>query len=177
MIEHRLIEKMIALIKEKNERAGETGKIDPHFVDAALDFIGIYADRTHHGKEEDILFRELDKKELSDADRKVMDELVEEHAFGRKITAELAGANGRYRAGDETALAEIGERLNILVEFYPRHIQKEDEVFFPALRNYLSEEEEQRMLEEFWEFDRRMIHEKYRKVVEAYRGVAGGVRG
>jgi hypothetical protein len=39
-------------------------------------------------------------------------------------------------------------------------------VFFPSSRNYFSDEEDQAMLEEFWEFDRKMIHEKYKSVVE-----------
>ena len=39
-----------------------------------------------------------------------------------------------------------------------------DKVFFPALRAYLTEDEEGAMLAEFREFDRRMIHEKYRAV-------------
>jgi hemerythrin-like domain-containing protein len=52
------------------------------------------------------------------------------------------------------------------VDFYPKHIEKEDKVFFPASRAYFSEEEDQTMLAEFWEFDRLMIHEKYQSVVE-----------
>jgi hypothetical protein len=31
-----------------------------------------------------------------------------------------------------------------------------------------SEREDQTMLDEFWEFDRKMIHEKYISVVEAF---------
>jgi hypothetical protein len=31
----------------------------------------------------------------------------------------------------------------------------------------LSDEEDDAMLQEFWEFDRKMIHEKYMSVVEA----------
>ncbi len=31
---------------------------------------------------------------------------------------------------------------------------------------YFSREEQDRMLQEFWEFDRRLIHEKYISVVE-----------
>jgi hypothetical protein len=30
----------------------------------------------------------------------------------------------------------------------------------------LTDEEDQAMLEEFWEFDQKMIHEKYKSVVE-----------
>jgi len=34
---------------------------------------------------------------------------------------------------------------------------------------YLSEEEEQSTLMEFWEFDRKMIHEKYETLVQELR--------
>lgn len=36
---------------------------DSVLVDIALDFIRAYADRTHHGKEEDLLLQELKKEE------------------------------------------------------------------------------------------------------------------
>jgi hemerythrin-like domain-containing protein len=75
-------------------------------------------------------------------------------------------ANTRYRNGEAAALAEVSSRLETLVSFYPKHIEKEDKVFFPASRAYFSDEEDQGMLSEFWEFDRQMIHEKYKTIVE-----------
>ena len=39
-------------------------------------------------------------------------------------------------------------------------------VFFPAARAYFTDKEDQVMLAEFWEFDRKMIHEKYKSVVD-----------
>ena len=166
MIEHRLIERMISLIRDALIRIESTHKVDPLFVDTAVDFIRMYADRTHHGKEEDILFRDLNKRPLSAEDRRVMNELIEEHVFGRKTTRALVEANERYRTGDESALADIVKRLHALVEFYPKHIEKEDKIFFPASRAYFKEEEDQAMLSEFWKFDREMIHVKYKAVVE-----------
>ncbi|MFH2011272.1 MAG: hemerythrin domain-containing protein [Pseudomonadota bacterium] len=173
MIEHRLIERMLVLVKDALKKIQSTGKIDPHFVDATVDFIRIYADRTHHGKEEDILFRELDKRALSVEDKKTMYELIEEHVFGRQTTKALVDANTRYRNGDQTALTEVTERLQTLVEFYPKHIEKEDKVFFPAARAYLTDTEDQAMLAEFWEFDRNMIHEKYKLLVEELKKSRG----
>ena len=167
MIEHRLIERMIAKIEAELQSIAETGNTDPVFIDVAVDFIRTYVDRTHHGKEEDILFRDLSKKHLSDTDRTVMDELVQEHVFGRKTTGELVDANSRYRGGHKSALTVIAEKLRTLGEFYPKHIEKEDKVFFPAAMGYFSEQEQKSMLDEFWEFDRKMIHEKYKSVVEA----------
>jgi hemerythrin-like domain-containing protein len=170
MIEHRLIERMLVIIQERLVQAIKTRKIDPLFVDTAVDFIRVYADRTHHGKEEEILFRDLDKKGLSEADRRVMNELIEEHAFARSITEELVEANTRYRNGDSAALEDIARSLHTLADFYPKHIEKEDKVFFPASRAYFSEAEDQAMLDEFWEFDRKMIHEKYTSVVAGLEG-------
>jgi len=166
MIEHRLIERMLANVKNLLVQVGQTQKIDPLLVDKAVDFIRTYADRTHHGKEEDILFRDLNNKELSEIDRRIMNELIEEHVFGRKTTKALVEANTRYRNGDSSALGEIVSCLNTLVDFYPKHIEKEDKVFFPAARAYFSETEDQTMLAEFMDFDQKMIHEKYKSVVE-----------
>ena len=165
MIEHRLIERMISVIQDMLARVEKAQTIDPLFVDKVVDFIRIYADRTHHGKEEDILFRDLNYKDLSDEDLRVMNELIEEHVFGRKTTKALVEANTRYRNGDTSALGEVVGCLRTLVDFYPKHIEKEDKIFFPASRTYFSEAEDQAMLAEFWEFDRKMIHEKYTLVV------------
>ncbi len=170
MIEHRLIERMLSVIKGVLANIESRHKVDPFFVDIAVDFIRVYADRTHHGKEEDILFLGLNKKALTSEDSQIMKELIEEHVFGRQTTKALVEANTRYRNGDETALADITANLKTLTEFYPRHIEKEDKVFFPSSRTYFTDEEDQALLAEFWEFDRNMIHEKYKSLVEGFEG-------
>jgi hemerythrin-like domain-containing protein len=166
MIEHRLIERMIELIRREAARVRDTKEINPIFIDNAVDFVRVYADRTHHGKEEDILFRDLARKDMTSEEKRIMNELIEEHVLGRKTVSELVDAKKRHFAGDNSALEIVVEKLEFLVSFYPRHIEKEDKVFFPAMMKYLSVEEQDRMLAEFWEFDRNMIHEKYRRLVE-----------
>ena len=166
MIEHRLIERMITLIEQKIEEIQTTDQVDPLFIDTVVDFIRIYADRTHHGKEEDILFKKLENKRMSDQDRRIMDELVGEHVLGRKTTKELVEANFKYRNGEKHALTVIISKLRKLVDFYPKHIDKEDKIFFPAYMKYISDEEDQLMLKDFYDFDREMIHEKYKFVLQ-----------
>lgn len=168
MTEHRLIERMISAIELDLARIRRSGKADPLLIDTTVDFMHAYADRTHHGKEEAIFFRDVAKKPLSEYDRRILDELIEEHNFGRKITGELVEANNRYRNGDEDALPFIASRLQTLVTFYPEHMGKEDKTFFPAATQHLSHEEQQTILVAYWEFDRKMIHEKYRMVVESF---------
>lgn len=162
MIEHRLIEKLMPLLRRATEAARREGRIDPAFVEFALDFIRVYADKCHHGKEEDILFRALDRKALAPDHRAVMDELVEEHGVGRKAVGELREAVGAYRKGDAAALATVVGRLEWLADFYPVHIDKEDKRFFLPVMDYFSAEERDALIEEEAEFDRKFIHEVYR---------------
>ena len=166
MIEHRLIERMLGLVERESERV-RSGRVDSVFIDTVVDFIRTYADRTHHGKEEDILFSELAKKPLSQADAAAMAELVEEHKTARRTTGELVKANADFLAGREESRAVILEKLQFLTSFYPRHIAKEDKAFFPGTEKYFTAAELETMLARFNDFDRRMIHEKYERVYEA----------
>ena len=72
MWEHRLIEKMLTAMMRHMDQVEKTRKVNPLVIDMAVDFIRVYADRTHHGKEEEILFRDLAKKDLP-ADLKNID--------------------------------------------------------------------------------------------------------
>lgn len=168
MWEHRLIEKMLASFLWHIDKIEKSKKVNFTVIDMAVDFIKTYADRTHHGKEEEILFRDLAKKKLTPELKKIMQELLEEHVWGRKTTAGLVVAKEKYLSGDENKLTEIIDLARQLANFYPRHIEKEDKHFFYPCQEYFTKEEQEKMLVEFWEFDRKMIHEKYNKVYEEY---------
>lgn len=176
MTEHRLIERLMPLIRRATEDARREGRIDPSFVAFALDFIRTYADRCHHGKEEDILFRALDRKALAPAHRAVMDELVAEHREGRRVVGELREAAEEYRGGEREALARVVDRLDILADFYPAHIEKEDQHFFLPAMDYLNPAEREALIVEEREFDQRFIHDLYRERLAAWAG-GGAARG
>ena len=167
MWEHRLIERMLHSVEAKIEQINSKSSFEPILIDIVVDFIRTYADRTHHGKEEDILFRELRKKTLSDEHNRIMNELVEEHVFARKIVGRLMKAKEEFLKGNSETLPEVIDCLKTLTEFYPRHIEKEDKHFFYPILKYFSKEEQDAILAEFYEFDRMMIHEKYNKIVDS----------
>jgi len=166
MIEHRLIERMVALLGGVLETMKKKMEVNTDLINAGVDFFRTYADRTHHGKEEEIFFRDLSMKELSAEARKMMERLIQEHIWARQAVMKLAAANTRYVRGDRDALKDATYELEKLVKFYPMHIEKEDKEFFLPVMKYFSVQEQNAMLEEFWKFDQSMIHEKYRKMVK-----------
>jgi hemerythrin-like domain-containing protein len=166
MVEHRLIERMISLMKKELEQINKRGKADTDFLLTTVDFIRTYADRTHHGKEEDILFRDLAKKKMSQIHTKTMNELIEEHIQARKMVRSLVDARDNYLKGNGESLEELAILVRQLIDFYPAHIEKEDKHFFYPCLEYFSKKEQEDMLNEFWDFDKKLIHEKYRGIVE-----------
>jgi len=142
MWEHRLIEKMLVSMMTQIDTIEKSSKVNPLVIDVAVDFIRMYADRTHHGKEEEILFRDLAKKNLTTELTKIMQELLDEHVWGRKMTASLVAAKDKYlQHGDEDNLTEIIRLARVLGNFYPKHIEKEDKHFFYPCQEYFSNDE------------------------------------
>lgn len=170
MWEHRLIEQMVDLLRGEIDRITSRKTVNVILIDQAVDFFRTYADRTHHGKEEEILFRDLAGKKMSPEHRAVMEELIREHVHGRELVRKLVEAKDLHVNGYTEALPHIARELKALVDFYPRHIEKEDKRFFFPCLEYLTQAEQDRMLGEFRAFDRNMIHEKYRGVVENFLG-------
>lgn len=138
------------------------------FIDTAVDFIRTYADATHHGKEEDILFREMKKKQMSKEHTDQMNDLINDHKISRKMTRELVAAKEKWLKGEQSAFPTILEKLEFITNFYPVHIAKEDKNFFLPIMKYFSKAEQEAMLEEGRVFDRKMIHKKYDKTVTEF---------
>lgn len=167
MWEHRLIEEMLKKVEKEIGNIRQKHQLNSVYIDTVVDFIRIYADRTHHGKEEDILFKALEGKPLTAEHKRIMEELIAEHVYSRQTVARLVAAKEQYMSGQETMLNEVVDILLKLASFYPEHINKEDKNFFFPVMEYFTADEQQEMLKAFGEFDRKMIHEKYRKVVDS----------
>jgi len=168
MTEHRLIDRVVADVTleleqiERGERA-----IDPEYIDTVVDFIRSYADRCHHGKEENLLFLELLTKPLPEQVEDAMRMLVDDHIWARAKTGALVAATARYRAGDKGAAEDINDAINKLLHFYPIHIEKEERSFFKMAIEQFTAEEREAMLVRFRAFERLMpVQEKYLDVVE-----------
>lgn len=165
MAEHRMIQKMIAQMREQGARMEALQTVNAAFLGAAVDFMQNYADRCHHAKEESILFHDLAKKPLPAPTRQVLGELFDEHVQVRAGVEELAAARQEHIEGRPEAWRKVTERIRVLVTLYPAHIRKEEVQLFAPAMDILSPQEQQDMIEKFHEADRRQIHERYARLV------------
>ncbi len=141
--EHRWILRWAAVIPRLVAELDLARAEDRQTVLAGVDFIRHYADRRHHGKEEDILFRYFD----SGLD--VLQTMLTDHAAGRAhVRAIEAGVAARDGAA-------VREHLLAYAALIREHIRKEDDVLFPWLDRQLLDSQVGQMYAQFLDADRR----------------------
>ena len=169
-LEHRVIERVMRILEARSMSINQGEGVDRVFAHRVVDFLSVYADRVHHGKEEEILFRELDDCALSAEHRRMMEELVREHVEMRRLTAELRSAVAGWPEGGEEALNKLSEPIGALTNTYPTHMRREEEEFFPVISSYLGQEDLLAVLDTMAAHDRAMIHEKYGGLADEWEG-------
>lgn len=92
-------------------------------------FIRLYADALHHGKEEDLLFPELEGVGMSRQSGPIA-VMLHEHEQGRAYAKAMADALEPARSGDEVAHRRLTNAALGYVALIRGHILKEDRVLF-----------------------------------------------
>ncbi len=122
--EHLLIKRLLALLPRLAADLGsEEGA---GLALSGLDFIRNYADKYHHAKEEEILFKYFDP------DLEVIKTMLKDHAAGR---GHVKGAAEALAAKDAAAAAA---HLLAYRDLLSEHIKKEDEILYPWMDRNLS---------------------------------------
>jgi hemerythrin-like domain-containing protein len=167
--EHRLILRMIDLV-EHNTRLAEAGEFDDwqFFLDA-VDFIRNYADRFHHAKEEDILFKALVANGMPEENSPVAAMLMA-HDQGREFVRNLEQAALKAMAGEPGQVPVIAENARGYITLLRDHIDKEDNILYPLAEKVLPEPMRPAMVEGYSEAAAKSpdIEQHYRRMVEKY---------
>lgn len=140
--EHQLILRMIALL-EKNVALAEAGRFSDwnFFLDGALPFIKQYADRFHHAKEEDVLFKALVANGMPEQNSPVAAMLMA-HDEGRTFVRGMELAARRLLASEPGVatteiVAALAENARGYAGLLRDHIEKEDTILYPLAERVL----------------------------------------
>jgi hemerythrin-like domain-containing protein len=142
--EHVLIKRWIALIPEVVKNLDVESEEGRRLILDGIDMIRSYADKYHHAKEEDILFKYFDEE----AD--IIKVMHEDHTRGRALVKEMLAALEKRDA--KTIAANLMAYRELLTE----HIRKEDEILYPWMDNQLSTHQVGELFAQFDEVDRQI---------------------
>ncbi len=156
--EHEAILEMIGSLEAivKKIEAGET--IPGETLDGLTEFFVLFADRSHHGKEEDLLFPMMERKGVPRAGGPLGCMLVE-HDEGRgHIRAMKQSAPGCAR-GEKAARQQWTSAARGYATLLRNHIWKENEILFQMAERILSSEEQATLAEQFARVQREKLDE------------------
>jgi len=156
--EHKIIQKMIYFLK-KLEVEDFKDK-DLFFLDLVINFFHIFADKNHHGKEEEVLFKRVRSKLLKTEEIDLLDQLIDEHRVGRNLVAQLEKAKNNQ---DLSLLKEI---ICKIIELYSDHIKKENTVFFPIAFGYFSDTERESLGLNFLKVSQKVLDNQYLEIAK-----------
>jgi len=144
-----------------------------------VNFLRVFVDRCHHGKEERLLFSAL-RQVADDQTRTLIEELIVDHVEGRRLVAALA-----YAAGIEPALpgspgrereldpAAADQAIVDYVALIRPHVVAEEERLFPLADRSLAPEIQQTLEEEYRLIEQEVIgtgaHDTFEQTVERLR--------
>ncbi len=161
--EHRNIKRMLAVIRRycKKILTGEDVRYEDFYK--IIDFIRNYADRYHHGKEEQLLFVKMVEELGPIAEKLVKYGMNVEHDLGRLFVQDLEAAVGRVLEGDMDARLDVIANAISYTHLLNRHIDKEDGVVYKYAEKNLSKETLDWLEQECLVFEQRAGEDKTRE--------------
>jgi len=156
--EHRLIETVVKALGQLADAIEQGRRVEISLLEGAVEFLRVYADKLHHGKEESLLFPMLVRRGVPPGGCPIGG-LNHEHEKGRSLVralAEQAPAYGQDKPGAKDALVEA---LRGIRDLYQNHIWKEDAMVFPMADKVLSSADQKELGEKFAEVDRAIGHD------------------
>ena len=146
--EHKGILKMLDVTEEVARRVDAGQQVAPEALANLLEFFRLFADRCHHGKEEDLLFPRLQEKGMPRAGGPI-GVMLAEHDQGRALVKQMAEAAEAYQAGKTEAASRWVAAAQGYGELLRGHIDKENTVLFVMAERMLTPAEQKELAEEF----------------------------
>ena len=151
MNEHEAILSAIQILERMMAAMEKAPSVDTKDMLAFIGFLKEFADKCHHGKEEEFLFPAMVGAGVPDKGGPI-GVMLAEHAQGRQLIRDLEEAlsTGVDQAKLSQAASEYASLLKI-------HIHKENMVLFPMAERMLTEAQLEKLYEGFEEHEEKII--------------------
>jgi hemerythrin-like domain-containing protein len=170
MNEHRLIEKVMNALEVFTRSATSGQPVDREPLRQFVEFFRNFADKCHHGKEEDLLFASLMDHGLP-REQGPLAVMFFEHGEGRaqvKALEEIGMGCGPLSAEETERLVQ---NAHAYVSLLRNHILKEDRILYPMAQQAIPVEEMEKLADQFNEFEDKAMgkgaHEEYHRLADA----------
>jgi hemerythrin-like domain-containing protein len=170
--EHEAVTLALSILDKFLRRIGDGQEVNPEHFAQVLEFLQVFADKCHHGKEEEFLFPALEAAGIPKTGGP-LGVMLSEHERGRELIRQIADAWQKYQAGDRAAAAGLIASARNYIALLNDHIFKENNILFPMAEARLSADTQEKLLKEFDRLEVERIgagkHEQFHKTLDSLK--------
>jgi len=172
MAEHEAIELMLDVL-DKMSNKFDSGKIvDANDPENIVDFIKIFADKCHHGKEENLLFPALEKTGIPKESGPI-GVMLSDHQEGRGYVRKMAEAVAGIKEGNKKEVKNFAKNARNYIQLLRGHIEKENNILYPLADDRLTPKQQEELKNGFTQVERKIIgegkHEEYHRLLDTLK--------
>jgi len=168
--EHKLIKSMLVILEAVCRKEESPNNIDPNHLEDIVEFIKVFADKCHHGKEEELLFPALENAGIP-RDGGPIGVMLQEHDIGSGFVQAMKKSAIQYKSGNKEAFTQFAENGRNYIELLRQHIEKEDKILYPMAEQVISSENQHMLLGKFNEVEREVLgidkHEEFKGLIKS----------
>jgi len=139
--EHDAILKMLDALDQTSLQLLAGAPVQPSTLQGLLEFFQLFADRCHHGKEENLLFPLLERRGIP-RDGGPIGVMLTEHEQGRVLIQKMKDAAAELAKAPQAAATRWAEAASEYSQLLREHIMKENNVLFHMAEQILSLDEQ-----------------------------------
>ncbi|MBM2820471.1 MAG: cytoplasmic protein [Candidatus Berkelbacteria bacterium] len=159
--EHQAVLLALNILEKICQKLKAGDKVDPKHQEEILEFIKVFVDKCHHGKEEDLLFPAMEKVGIP-KEQGPIGMMLAEHDMGREFVREMSENIPNHEKFIKGARG--------YTELLRQHIEKEDNILYQMADMHISKAKDKKLLREFDKLELERIgkgkHEEFHKLLE-----------
>jgi hemerythrin-like domain-containing protein len=167
--EHQGIKLMLRILRVIAAKVEEGERLPQGDLEAIAEFLSVFADKCHHGKEEEYLFPALEAAGVS-REGGPIGVMLSEHTKGRALIAGLKEAIPGLGSGERNAPGRFASVAREYAGLLTQHIEKEDGVLFPMTEARITADQDEELFEAFENLERERIgsgkHEEFHRLLK-----------
>jgi len=168
--EHRAVKTMMQILEQMCQNLENDKTVPAEHLDQVIEFIRVFTDKCHHGKEEELLFPALEAVGIPNQSGPI-GVMLQEHGTMRSIIAKLADAIEDYKRDNPEAADQIVASAREYMTWLNGHIDKEENILFMMADARLDEATQDALYEDFEKLEEerigRGVHEKFHENLHA----------
>jgi len=171
--EHQGIKIMLQILQAVSNQCGRGESMHPEHLAGIMEFLTVFVDKCHHGKEEEFLFPALEAAGVP-REGGPIGVMLSEHEQGRKLVAQIKNATSRYTSGDQKSAADVQLTIRQYVDLLTQHIEKENQILFAMADARLDSNKDRELFEAFEQLEKERIgpgkHEEFHALLDQLQG-------